>query len=143
MFKVYLLKFSAAMFIDLWVRVKYATIRPALSKIRWVTEILRFAKSTALFLKSFLFRNFSKVYFKRYKWYRLKTRRVCLRKRRLLTYARSAHKCNSFQSWNFVQLLHFKEHLNSSRVEQISSSYTEEIKSTIIYDLKTYFCFFS
>ena len=30
-------------------------------------------------------------------------------KHRILTCARSAHECNSFQSSYFVQLLHFKE----------------------------------
>ena len=52
-----------------------------------------------------------RVYFKRHKWYRLKTRRVCVLQTRSLTYARSAHQCNSLRELIFSQLLHFKEDL--------------------------------
>ena len=55
-----------------------------------------------------------KVYFQPLKGRGWKTRRVCLTQTRLLTYARSAHQCSSFQSSHFVQLLHFREGLFSA-----------------------------
>ena len=55
--------------------------------------------------------HYPKVYFKRYKWYRLKTRRVCLTQTsRINMCACRARECNSFQKLKFLQLLHFKEH---------------------------------
>ena len=50
-----------------------------------------------------------KVYFKRYKWYRLKTRRVCFAQTSLIICALFAHELNNFQSSHFVQLFNFME----------------------------------
>ena len=54
----------------------------------------------------------------------LKNTASLLRKHRLLTYARSAHKCSSFQSSHFVQLLHFKVRFRTSHFK-VACSETE------------------
>ena len=63
-------------------------------------------------------RHIRSAYFQPLKQRGWKTLRVCFRKR-LLLYAVShlrceTAQCNTFQSWNFVHLLHFKEHLKQT-----------------------------
>ena len=93
------------------------TLRVCKSKHRLLIALFHWRCKSATIRQSSTFdkvcgcRIYRKVYFKRYKWYRLKTRRVCLTQTRVLTCARVAHECNSFQSSYFVQLLHFMEGL--------------------------------
>ena len=64
----------------------------------------------------------------------LKNTASLLRKHRLLTYARSAHKCSSFQSSHFVQLLHFKVRFRTSHFN-VTCSETEV--SEQVYCIRT------
>ena len=63
------------------------------------------------------------AYFRQCSWHCLKTLRVCLTQTRLLTYARSAHQCSSFQSSHFVQLLHFREGKKMLTIRNVSKTY--------------------
>ena len=61
----------------------------------------------------------------------LKNTASLLRKHRLLTYARSAHKCSSFQSSHFVQLLHFKVRFRTSHFKATCSE--TEVSEQVYY----------
>ena len=85
-----------------WYRLK--TLRVCKSKHRLLIALFHWRCKSAAIRQSSTFdkvcgcRIYRKAYFRQCGWHCLKTLRVCLTQTRVLTCARVAHECNSFQN---------------------------------------------